>query len=93
MLHLPKDGLNGLLLNFNWHDCLPFHVSGYRTKIHLQLHQKTYIVYLLNVLSFYLTYVIFMHFKCFLTNTHILNTLMSQIIYQVYNILTSVKQN
>ena len=91
ILHLPKDGLNGLLLNHNWYDGLPIHVSGYRTKIHLQLHQKTYIVYLLNLLSFYLTYGIFMHFKCILTNAHILNSLMSQKIYQVYNILTSVK--
>ena len=33
----------------------------------LTIQKKIYIVYLLNVLSFYLKYGIFMHFKCFLT--------------------------
>ena len=55
----------------------PCHVSGYRTKIYLQYNTKED-VYLLTVLYFYLKYGIFMHFKCFLTNKHIWNTLMSQ---------------
>ena len=76
--NLLTDGLSGLLLIFYGHDALPISCFWVSYENAFTIQKKTYIVYLLSMLSFYLKYGIFMHFKCFLTNKHILNTLMSQ---------------
>ena len=59
--NLPK----GLLLNFDWHDGLPVSYFWVLYENTLTIQNKTYIVYLLTVLFYYLKYGIFMHFKCF----------------------------